>query len=194
MNHNDIFGWCDFTSIYSEAVEENESGLLVEIGSFLGKSAAYMAEEIKKSGKDLKVVCIDLFPTPDELIKFAGDGAGQGEEHARLSGLPDSHINTFVNNIRQCDVEEFVIPVKSSSHKAHVLFADNSLNFVFLDAGHGYDTVKKDLELWWPKIASGKVMAGHDFFEHVERAVRGFFEPLSVDVERRGSSWWVRKP
>lgn len=197
MNHNDVFGWCDFTDIYDEVVAENDSGLLVEIGSFLGRSAIYMGEKIKESGKNLKLICVDLFPTPLELERWKQSGAGQGEEFRILSELKDSHINTFCENVYQCGVNDYIVPIKSDSHKASSLFPDNYLSFIFVDAGHSRDIVLKDLELWWPKLISGKVMAGHDFFNGtngVERAVYDFFNPLSIPVTRRGSSWWVRKP
>lgn len=41
--------------------------------------------------------------------------------------------------------------------------ADESLDIVYLDAGHSYDAVKQDLEAWYPKVKPGGVIAGHDF-------------------------------
>ena len=39
----------------------------------------------------------------------------------------------------------------------------NNLDFVFIDGNHGYEYVKKDLELWVPKVKSGGLVAGHDW-------------------------------
>ncbi len=63
-----------------------------------------------------------------------------------------------------------------------------------MDAGHSYDRVKNDLELYWPLVKSGGIFAGHDYFDGVWRAVHDFFDPLGITVERRGSSWFIRKP
>lgn len=39
---------------------------------------------------------------------------------------------------------------------------DVSLDFVFIDASHDYDSVMKDLRAWDPKIKKGGIMCGHD--------------------------------
>ena len=37
------------------------------------------------------------------------------------------------------------------------------LSFVFIDGDHSYASVKQDIELWTTKIASGGVVAFHDY-------------------------------
>jgi cephalosporin hydroxylase len=43
------------------------------------------------------------------------------------------------------------------------LFKDNSLDYIYIDGNHDYNHVKQDLELWWPKLKAGGLLAGHDF-------------------------------
>ena len=50
-----------------------------------------------------------------------------------------------------------------SSEAASRLIADGSLDFVYIDGNHFYPAVKKDIELWWPKVRVGGVMGGHDY-------------------------------
>lgn len=42
-------------------------------------------------------------------------------------------------------------------------FADNSLDFVYIDADHKYDSVLADIRAWWPKIKSGGILCGDDY-------------------------------
>ena len=42
-------------------------------------------------------------------------------------------------------------------------FEDESLDFVYIDALHDYDSVKADMEAWLPKLKYGGVLAGHDY-------------------------------
>lgn len=42
---------------------------------------------------------------------------------------------------------------------------DGSLDFVYIDAAHDYENVKKDLEAWVPKVRIGGVVSGDDFYE-----------------------------
>lgn len=46
--------------------------------------------------------------------------------------------------------------------------ADGYFDFVYLDASHGYEDVKAELPLWWKKLRSGGVLAGHDYCNYGE--------------------------
>ena len=41
----------------------------------------------------------------------------------------------------------------------------HSLDFVFIDARHDYQSVKEDLGLWADKVRPGGLLAGHDFLD-----------------------------
>ena len=43
------------------------------------------------------------------------------------------------------------------------IFADESLDYIYIDGNHAYDYVKQDMELWWPKLKPGGLFAGHDY-------------------------------
>lgn len=65
--------------------------------------------------------------------------------------------------------------VKPFSERAHMLrcrgnvaaelFRDSSLDFVYIDANHTYESVVEDITTWYPKIKSGGVLAGHDYLK-----------------------------
>jgi predicted O-methyltransferase YrrM len=63
--------------------------------------------------------------------------------------------------------EERALMLRMYSNQASKLFADDSLDFVYIDANHKYEYVKEDIELWWPKIKSGGMISGHDYI-HTE--------------------------
>lgn len=46
-------------------------------------------------------------------------------------------------------------------------FADNSLDFVFIDAAHDYKHVKEDIWEWHKKVRPGGIVSGHDYFDGV---------------------------
>jgi len=68
--------------------------------------------------------------------------------------------------------ERFRIHRKLSAEAVDA-FSDKSLDFVYIDANHEYRHIRADLELWYPKIRSGGVFAGHDFIDGIN--VNGIF-------------------
>ena len=45
------------------------------------------------------------------------------------------------------------------------LFQNGTLDFVYIDANHTYESVCEDIEIWYPKIRSGGILAGHDYLK-----------------------------
>lgn len=50
-----------------------------------------------------------------------------------------------------------------TSKQAATQFSNGSVDFVYIDAVHKYESVFEDLGLWWPKVKKGGILAGHDF-------------------------------
>jgi Methyltransferase domain len=91
------------------------------------------------------------------------------------------------------------------SEEAASLFENGSLDFVYLDADHSFESVWQDLSVWYPKVRIGGILAGHDFLDGelpegnfgVESAVRMFqqihqFE-LSATDDPPWRSWYFTK-
>ena len=82
--------------------------------------------------------------------------------------------------------------IVADSIEAAKSFKNGSLDFVFIDGDHTYDSVKQDIEAWYPKIKPGGHIAGHDYLysEDVRRAVDAAF-PAAQKV---GECWLFQKP
>lgn len=68
-----------------------------------------------------------------------------------------------MQNIEGFESRAFMLRGLSSDMASR--FEDNSLDLVYIDGNHAYDWVKEDIELWWPKIKKGGVIAGHDYLD-----------------------------
>jgi predicted O-methyltransferase YrrM len=67
--------------------------------------------------------------------------------------------------------------LKNYNEKIVDEFKNESFDFVYIDAQHDYDSVKKDIANWYPKLTSGGCLAGHDYCDGwpgVKRAVNEF--------------------
>lgn len=170
--------WFNYHELYSEIVSAAvDDSHFVEVGSWKGMSSAYMAVEIINSGKKIKFDCVDIW----EYMDIQQDIP---------QGKYENLYETFLKNISP--VKDIISPIKSISWEAASLYEDESLDFIFIDAAHDYESVKKDLSAWYPKLKSTGTIAGHDYLTSkngVKRAVDEFFEK----VEQNGPCWVYKK-
>jgi predicted O-methyltransferase YrrM len=90
-----------------------------------------------------------------------------------------------------------VVPLQMTSEDA-VGFVPNDLDMVYIDGNHAYDYVKKDIELYYPKVKTGGIIGGHDIDGNlhgvnVQRAVYEFAEKNNLQVNVRKPDWWIIK-
>ena len=50
-----------------------------------------------------------------------------------------------------------------TSEEASKHFENESLDFVFIDGLHDYESVKNDISYWYPKVKVGGIISGHDY-------------------------------
>ena len=69
---------------------------------------------------------------------------------------------------------------------------------MFIDAQHHFDAVLEDLTLWFPKLRTGGVLAGHDWgldygppLFGVEKAVREFSKKHAIQNIHVTSDQWT---
>jgi len=93
-------------------------------------------------------------------------------------------------------VSEIINSVKSISWEGVKQLPDVKFDFIYIDADHKYESIKKDMNAFWPKVANGGVMAGHDFTGETEVAVKDFAREnnLSQNLFRANMSWIILKP
>jgi hypothetical protein len=97
-------------------------------------------------------------------------------EAAQATLAPWAHVTKFMRML---------------STQAADLIADNSLDYIYLDARHDFCGVAEDLVHYWPKLKEGGVFAGHDYLtaaeqtamiasDHWETCLSGEIVPESV--------------
>jgi len=73
----------------------------------------------------------------------------------------------------------------------------NDLDFVYIDGDHNYEAVKKDLEMYYPKVKKGGLFSGHDYANRapgVVKAVNEFFANKKEAIHSGGRwDWFVFK-
>jgi hypothetical protein len=187
--HEQIPGWFDFADLYDSMLDRARDGaVFVEVGAYLGRSALYLASRIKQSGKQIRLYVVDLW-----------DGWLYHDRDPQTPRAESKNVFWhFIRNVRRAGVEDVVCPLKMPSEQASNLFEDGTLDFVFLDADHGYEAVRRDLQCWFPKVKRRGVLGGHDYihpdFPGVRQAVDEFFAQEELPLQVLGTSFLVTKP
>ena len=99
--------------------------------------------------------------------------------------------------------------IQATSMDAVKIIEDESLDFVFIDAGHSYVDVRDDIREWSKKVRKGGIVAGHDYYSpkyhSVTRAVDEYVQEHNLglkivawdlenpDREERQPSWYFFK-
>lgn len=183
--YESVPGYFDFPDVYREAVESlPDGGTFVEVGSWQGQSLSFLLVEAHNSGKRLKVFGCDHFR--------GSTGDAPLIQEADFKSIP-AHC---IHNLRRAGYPFSLVHAESTVGATY--FADASIDYLFVDAGHMYHEVKADLAAWLPKVKPGGIVAGHDFNQApVEMAVREAFpgkkiEHIGATTWKWGSCWRVQ--
>jgi hypothetical protein len=126
MYWENLEGMFTFDALYGNMVQKFPSNsLFVEIGTWKGKSAVFMAEKIKESHKSIRFCTIDSF-----------DGFGDGYNDDR-DFKNHSLLETYTKNIEP--VKSLIETFVGFSFDFASKFEDESIDFLFLD-GEAIDT------------------------------------------------------
>ncbi len=88
--------------------------------------------------------------------------------------------------------------IRKFSENATEHIKDESLDFLYIDGNHQYEFVKKDIELYYPKLKKGGIIGGHDYASCPEterqrfgvvKAVNEFFKKEKINFHN--ACWWV---
>lgn len=195
-NWQDVPGWFDYQDVYNDAVDEARDGdKLVEVGSFLGKSAAYLAGRIKASGKDVKLYCVDNWNHPDYpgWWKTVGYWTPVPQPWPVEDLMGKEFPEAFAHVMTTFGLNDIVSLVKLPSVEAAALFSEKSLSFVFLDADHRYTGIRNDIAAWRGKVKPGGILSGHDYRVEMWPGVAKAVDEQFSNVEhRKPNSWLVR--
>lgn len=94
--------------------------------------------------------------------------------------------------------KDFKILIGDSVEQA-ARVADESLDWVYIDAGHTYEELKADFEAWFPKVRKGGIVSGHDYGDNDLPGVKQFIDEYiannpDVDMQFTTEDYWEGLP
>ena len=153
------------------------AGTFAELGVWKGRSLCSVSDIV--CARHLTVYAVDTFQgsagEAEHIEARSTDIHAHCQEALRSFGIA-SHVQIFA--------------MTTTEAATHV--PDASLDLVFVDADHRYESVRQDILRWLPKLTLRGVMAGHDWaWPSVRRAVE---ESFADRVMVNGDIWMWKTP
>ncbi len=144
---------------------------VVEIGVFEGENAKFMNEKLNIK----KFYLIDPFCGCDIYIDLEG---AKRKAHRR-----------------NCKWDKTNVWIEGFSEKVYHKIQDNSIDFLYIDGNHEYESVKDDIRLYYKKVKEGGIISGHDIhLINISRAVMDFANKNNLRVRfGRKNDWYIIK-
>lgn len=165
-------------------------------GAEIGVAEGYFSEAMFKAIPNLHLYCVDSWQV------YKGNRWGGSQERN------DHHIKATFERLKSCNSTI----LKDFSMDAIRHIADESLDFVYIDACHAFDYVMQDLIEWSKKVRKGGIVAGDDYYsfkgagvvEAVDAYCKAhgitpnFTDPYTDKIQDRGcqeqANFWFFKP
>lgn len=186
--------------------------VVFELGTYTGRSALVMLPHIQKN--DGRLYCVDWFKG-NPGVKVSSDVDLPPDHPARINITYREHniLDIFLKNLKESSYRDLVTILVGSTDSVASIVADETADFIFLDADHRYTAMRNDILNWYPKLKKGGLFCGHDFERRLDecnydrvlekceednadnchygviRAVCEFFP----NVSKEGTIWYVEK-
>ena len=143
---------------------------LVEIGSYLGVSANFIAAGIRDKAPNAKLYCVD--PWKEDYMK-----------------KERSTYKDFLENTKK--FKKYIKPLKGTSAKVSKDF-NEKVDYLFIDGDHSYKGVKVDVDKWFSKLKKGAVVIFHDvgWSKGVRRVIVEKVEDKLKNTSRLHNLYW----
>ena len=93
-------------------------------------------------------------------------------------GMRDTY-DEFIRNTKP--YKKLIIPLRGKSVKIAKEF-NKRIDLLFIDGDHSYETVRADVEAWFPKLEDGAIVIFHDYgwAEGVQQVVEEMVKPIQI--------------
>lgn len=165
MKATDIPGWMDEKEIEWLAEQAKHHNLIVEIGTWLGRSAYAMGEVTPG-----KIITIDSFKMEGVPPKRWPTAI---EAHKEMETDPDWIYRRCLDNLDELITSGKVEVIRGDSLKVikDLDGIKGQVDMVFIDGSHDYVSVQEDIYKYRPLLKKGGLLCGHDLAHQVKKAV-----------------------
>jgi len=161
---SDLQGWGSDDPIFEYLIRKIHPSLIIEIGTWKGRSAINMAAICRSKHIDCEIVCVDTWLGSAGLFTRTNDPfrASLAPRH----GYPQLYY-TFLSNVVRAGFQDNIVPLPLPSlTAAEVLLKLGVLaDLVYIDASHDYKSALDDFSAYWELLSGDGVLFGDDYVD-----------------------------
>lgn len=192
-----FYGWNSDHHFFCETIKNQRPEYILEIGTWLGRSAINMAKCIKENNLNTKIVCVDTWLGSLEMI---GDRFPANRGQLVKNGICKAY-EYFLANVKKHGVEDIIIPFPQTSFNALRYLMVNNVFFdlIYVDGSNYFEDIKSDIDLSWNLLRPGGIVFGDDYrnfhWPHIQMAVNQFVidNKLLDQFELKYDCYWTVK-
>jgi len=159
------------------------------VGIELGVHQAHSHCTILQNCPNVKTLYgIDFWKSYEDLLDYHYDGSRDRSDdfnHGFLHSQRDAELNKILaqHHIKFSGYEERSIIYDKDSNEVVKNFEDEFFDFMFLDSYTNIDEAVNDLSLWYPKLKTKGIFAGHDWScPAIEISVNNFRQTNNIET------------
>jgi predicted O-methyltransferase YrrM len=168
----------------AKLIQEHDVRIVIELGSWLGKSTRHIASLL-----------------PEDGVVFAVDhwlGSAEHQESVQRPYL----FEQFLSNVIHEQLTHKIIPLRMTTLEAADEFKRRFIfpDLIYVDASHDETSVYQDLQAYYPLVHGHGILCGDDWgwgaqwgFP-VSRAVRRFAKEKNLSIQVIDGWFWILKP
>ena len=187
----------NYGNLFEMLFEKVNPKIIVEVGSWKGKTTIHLAELLKQQSIDGVVFAVDTWLGSSEHLLSLREDSTWGIHKYIKNGRPQLY-EQFIQNVIVSDVYDYIIPIVNTSKVAYEVLSsiDVRADIIFVDADHGEDECYSDLCMYWKLVKDGGILCGDDFsvgWYTVICAVNRFAKDYGLTVYLYGDKWIIEK-
>lgn len=154
-----------------ELASKIKNGYAVEIGSFVGASACFLAAGMNHQAK---LICIDTWEN-DAMSEGKRDTKKEFDENTKLYKDKIVKVHVYSTNVVQ-----------------DVLSITQTIDLLFIDGDHSYEGCKSDWDLYIDMVKSGGCVVFHDsgWADDVKKVIEEDAKPVMSHFDFLPNMFW----
>ena len=161
--------------LYRLALKQPDDAVALEVGSYLGASACFLAEGLSRLPGNAKLLCVDTWHN-DTMPEGPRDTYGE-----------------FLSNTKP--YAGIIIPHRGLSEEVAATIKPD-LDLLFIDGDHSYNGCRTDVLCWLPRLKKGGTFVLHDYsyYPEIRKVVRELIDANQIGKGRLVRSvYWAQK-